>query len=384
MNGITHTIVKYLTHPFFLHFTTGVEERAYHDYSLPMIGREARAGLVVAILCWFCYALLEPMLLPKNLVLPSTILSVVAIGVGLLVYGLTYTRFFVRYQQAILLLSGISAMLVLSIKMLAHPEFAIAHLFPAVLLVTIWNFILSGLRFVYAFAAGIVFVLVFIVWFLIAQHVPSNVLINNGFYALTAFVLGAMTSYTHEKQNRKLFVKKQMLDAEKERHLHRALHDPLTKLPNRDLLEDRLEQAISLSSRTDIISAGIYIDLDKFKTINDKYGHLVGDLYLKEITSRLKDITRQTDTLARIGGDEFFLLMLDVQDEEAALVLSRKIQDNLSEYFILADKIKLKGLGASVGVCMLPYQHCTPNDIINRADKAMYQMKYLGKTLAAA
>jgi diguanylate cyclase (GGDEF)-like protein len=146
------------------------------------------------------------------------------------------------------------------------------------------------------------------------------------------------------------------------------------------LLEDRLHQAISLSARNQIKCAGLFIDLDKFKTINDQYGHLVGDLYLKEVASRLKDITRDADTLARIGGDEFFLLMLDIKNEETALALSRKIQENLSEYFILADKIKLKGLGASVGICMFPYVNCTPHDIINRADKAMYHVKQLGKT----
>ena len=124
--------------------------------------------------------------------------------------------------------------------------------------------------------------------------------------------------------------------------------------------------------------------LDKFKNINDHYGHLVGDLYLKEVASRLQDITREADTLARIGGDEFFLLMLDVKSEEATLELSRKIQDSLNQYFILADKIKIKGLGASVGICMFPFQNCKPSDIINRADKAMYQVKNLGKSQLAA
>ena len=80
---------------------------------------------------------------------------------------------------------------------------------------------------------------------------------------------------------------------------------------------------------------------------------------------------------------EFYALPkndLYIKNEETALVVSRKIQENLNEYFILADKIKLKGLGASVGICMFPYTNCTPHDIINRSDKAMYQVKQVGKT----
>ena len=372
-------LAQHQMHPIFLHFNAEIEERAYQEYRLPMVSKEARAGLLVAILCWFCYVLVEPMLLPSNLLMTAMTFSAIAIGVGFLVYSLTFTRFFVQYQQPILLLSGTTAMTVLSLKMFIQPEFAIAHLFPAVMLVTIWNFILSGLRFVYAFAVGIVFVLVFIAWFLMAQHVPNNILINNSFYAITALALGAMTSYMYEKQNRQLFVQKQMLDAERERHLHRALHDSLTQLPNRDLLEDRLEQAINLSGRADIVSAGIYIDLDNFKPINDLHGHVIGDLYLKEVAMRLRDITRETDTISRLSGDEFFLLVPDIKNDETALKLAQKLQVNLANPFILKDKVTLPGITVSIGICMFPYKHCTALDIINRADKAMYVVKHQSK-----
>lgn len=134
-----------------------------------------------------------------------------------------------------------------------------------------------------------------------------------------------------------------------------------------------------MAARTNITCAGIFIDLDNFKSINDRYGHAVGDLYLKEVADRLRNITREADTIARISGDEFFLLLLNTKSKEAALSSAQKKQENLKDEFLLGDQFKLTGLGASIGICMFPYKNCTSQDIISRADKAMYKVKHLGK-----
>ena len=186
-------------------------------------------------------------------------------------------------------------------------------------------------------------------------------------------------SYHKDIQSRKIFLAHKALELEKQHHHHKSIHDILTQLPNRELLEDRIVQAINMASRTNIDCAGIFIDLDNFKSINDRYGHAVGDLYLKEVADRLRDITREADTIARISGDEFFLLLLDTKSEEAVLGLAQKIQENLNDEFLLGDQFKLAGLGASIGICMFPYPNCNPQDIINRADQAMYKVKHLGK-----
>ena len=136
--------------------------------------------------------------------------------------------------------------------------------------------------------------------------------------------MGAVISTYNDVQSRKIFLAHKDLQQEKLHHQHKSIHDPLTKLPNRELLEDRLAQAINFASRTGVVGAGLFIDLDNFKSINDEYGHLIGDLYLKQVANRLKDITHAADSIARIGGDEFFILVLDIKNEEAALSLTKK------------------------------------------------------------
>ena len=145
--------------------------------------------------------------------------------------------------------------------------------------------------------------------------------------------MGAVISYHKDVQSRKIFLVHKELKQEKLHHQHKSIHDPLTKLPNRELLEDRLAQAINFASRTGVVGAGLFIDLDNFKSINDEYGLLIGDLYLKQVAYHLTDITHAADSIARIGGDEFFILVLDIKNEEAALSLTKKIQENMQGQF---------------------------------------------------
>jgi diguanylate cyclase (GGDEF)-like protein len=157
------------------------------------------------------------------------------------------------------------------------------------------------------------------------------------------------------------------------------LHDSLTGLPNRELLDDRLEQAISQASRDERQCAGLFIDLDGFKTINDTYGHDVGDLFLKEVAARFKDIVREADTLSRIGGDEFFVLARNILTMDAAKILAEKLLNQLQAPFMLDNEIIVPSMTASIGICIFPYKHCTPIDIVRRADQAMYGVKRRNK-----
>ena len=145
--------------------------------------------------------------------------------------------------------------------------------------------------------------------------------------------MGAVISTYKDVQPRKIFLAHKDFHQEKLHHQHKSIHDPLTKLPNRELLEDRLAQAINFASRTGVVGAGLFIDLHNFKSINDEYGLLIGDLYLKQVAYHLTDITRGADSIARIGGDEFFILVLDIKNEEAALSLAKKIQENMQGQF---------------------------------------------------
>ena len=161
---------------------------------------------------------------------------------------------------------------------------------------------------------------------------------------------------------------------------HMAHHDVLTGLPNRALLADRLNQAVARANRNGSRLAFLCIDLDNFKPINDELGHAVGDMALAEVTRRWKDIVRESDTLARIGGDEFALLLADLDGdrvvaEQIATAVATKCLAALAPPLIL--KSQGRTLGASIGIAMGDGL-VSPHALQLAADSAMYQAKNAG------
>ena len=155
---------------------------------------------------------------------------------------------------------------------------------------------------------------------------------------------------------------------------HRALHDGLTGLPNRELFEDRLEQALARARRRTVPLAVLFVDLDGFKQVNDVHGHEVGDDVLVEAGRRLRALVRTGDTVARYGGDEFTILAEDVGNEEAALHLGERVADELARTY--PGKLDMS---ASVGIAFTANPAATtPDGLIRRADHAMYRSKRPG------
>ena len=363
----------------YLKFKNRLLEQEFNDFNLPFLKKEVRASIIMVILCWLLYGNMEPMNAPVTAFLSIAITALAGAGSLVIVYLATFLQKFKRYHQIIVLAGVLATMLTVSVKIKFHPDFPIAHYLPVLICIIFWMFANSGLSFIYTMVCGLVFYIFVYIAFLTGINVGRIDIITSLYYMLISYFMGAVISYHKDIQARKIFLAHKALEQEKQHHHHKSIHDVLTQLPNRELLEDRITQAISIATRTNTTCAGIFIDLDNFKSINDKYGHAVGDLYLKEVADRLRDITREADTIARISGDEFFLLLLDTKSEEAVLGLAQKIQENLNDEFLLGDQFKLNGLGASIGICMFPYKNCTPQDIINRADKAMYKVKHLGK-----
>jgi diguanylate cyclase (GGDEF)-like protein len=155
-----------------------------------------------------------------------------------------------------------------------------------------------------------------------------------------------------------------------------ALHDSLTRLPNRVLLRDRLEQAIQNASQSNRHFAVLFMDLDGFKTINDVYGHHIGDLLLTEVARRINEAKRGQDTAARLSSDEFVLLIDPAEPEDAAALAQRLVESigrvyNLSRHAL--------HISTSIGIAMFPHDGATAHELMINVDSAMYHAKQHGR-----
>jgi len=158
---------------------------------------------------------------------------------------------------------------------------------------------------------------------------------------------------------------------------HLAHHDYLTDLPNRALFVDRLEHSISLAKRSDYKEAVLFLDLDGFKKINDTLGHGAGDLLLQEVALRLKKVIRSSDTVARVGGDEFTFVLNNIGDDEHAALVAKNIIVALSEPFDLQGQEC--HVGGSIGISLFPEDADDFETLLTQADEAMYLAKQSGK-----
>ncbi len=156
-----------------------------------------------------------------------------------------------------------------------------------------------------------------------------------------------------------------------------ASHDALTDIPNRALLMDRLSQAMARADRDSTKAAVLFVDLDNFKSVNDKMGHMIGDQVLKQMAGRMMSCLRKTDTVARFGGDEFVVLMTDVKTADDAVNMARALNRSLSEPVSHGNNEVI--LGASIGIVLYPDDAQGPEALLSLADTAMYEAKRCGK-----
>lgn len=162
-------------------------------------------------------------------------------------------------------------------------------------------------------------------------------------------------------------------------HLERmAFHDSLTGLPNRLLLVERMEQAMSLTKRLQTVMAVCYVDLDGFKPVNDMFGHSAGDEMLVETALRMQKCTRESDTISRIGGDEFVIILLDIRDSDECEHIVKKVLKSIEKPYRLKNK-KNVTVTASIGITLYPQDGSDPEELLKHADQAMYLSKENGK-----
>jgi diguanylate cyclase (GGDEF)-like protein len=196
-----------------------------------------------------------------------------------------------------------------------------------------------------------------------------------GLFAVTIvlFSFAVRSALMQDTQEKYLFALQESR-AELERQ---ALYDELTGLPNRRLLSERLIQVLAISEREGHMAALFYLDLDGFKPVNDKFGHSIGDLLLQRVAHRMLSRVRKSDTLARMGGDEFTWLVPHLANRDLAARLAEEMLDSLSKPY------EIEGLTisitASIGIGLFPDDSTDPVVLIQHADSAMYAVKRDGK-----
>jgi diguanylate cyclase (GGDEF)-like protein len=158
---------------------------------------------------------------------------------------------------------------------------------------------------------------------------------------------------------------------------HRTLHDELTGLPNRTLFWDRLSHRMSLANRRHASYAVIFVDLDKFKEINDTLGHAIGDQLLVDVAARIRDVLRAGDSAARMGGDEFLILLDDVGSPEEAMIVANRLSAALREPYVLGAGQRI--VTASMGTVVSSDEFEDADAVIVAADTAMYEAKQRGR-----
>ena len=158
---------------------------------------------------------------------------------------------------------------------------------------------------------------------------------------------------------------------------HQAFHDSLTNLPNRTLFDRELARALNLAQRNDKMLAVLFLDLDRFKTINDTLGHAIGDLLLKKVVERLKNCIREQDVIARWGGDEFTLLLPEISCREDASAIARRIIAVLKPGFNLQNRCL--HISSSVGIAVFPEDGLDAETLLKNADAALYWVKEKGR-----
>jgi diguanylate cyclase (GGDEF)-like protein len=156
-----------------------------------------------------------------------------------------------------------------------------------------------------------------------------------------------------------------------------ATHDALTRLPNRNLLNDRIDHAILHAKRNKDYAGVMVVDLDKFKFINDNMGHDAGDELLKEVASRMKSILRASDTVSRLGGDEFVIVLEGVKHPEDCALVGQKLMRIITRPMVLGG-VAME-IGASVGIAVYPLDGEDGASLMKNADIAMYQVKSEGR-----
>ncbi len=363
--------------PITLSFKNPALEQIFVEKTFRSRVFQGRCAYLIASILYFGVALLDEWLVPEQHRGTIWTIRLLAFCVPTLVVLSTYTYVFRRATDLLMCLCGLTASMAFIAMVPFIPLEKLTQFYSCIVLTSIACYCLLGTRFIYTVVVECILILAYNLVFLRVYGANWSILLNHDFFLLAANLMGGAAGYLQEYQKRKLFLREQELDLERQRHLDRSLRDPLTGLPNRELLGDRITQALAQSTRDGKQHACFFVDLDGFKKVNDTFGHSVGDNVLQAVAAQLSIAVRDTDTVARVGGDEFFVLCRSIVSEAAAAQQAQRLIEHIEAAYV--EQVAQGAISASIGICILPYQGATVSSIISAADKAMYHAKTAGR-----
>ena len=372
-------------HPVSLSFRDASLEAQYHAVTLPRLRWHARLATIVGLAVYGLFGILDSFYVPPAL--QDLVWQVRAISMLLGVAALmaTWASWYARWGHTVLMVSGLVAgASTLTIFWFLPPK-VLEHYYAALLLLCVFIYDFVGVRFSLALLGNLILLAAYNVLFVWLQERPREVWMSHNLHLVCANILAGTAAYLAEYRQRKLFLIQRYLKQDAQQMRHDALHDALTRLPNRVLLLDRLEQALSHARRTGQPGAVLFVDLDGFKAVNDLHGHGAGDEVLREVARRMRRCLRESDTLCRLGGDEFVALTPGVGTVQQLQALTDKLRAEIQLAFVVptiqAQGITKVWVDASMGATFFPPADLRAEDLLNSADEAMYRAKRSGRSL---
>lgn len=361
-------------HPLTLVLSNADLEARYRRNMRRDTAHVVRFGLWVAIIVYLLFGALDFWFMRDEAAFAFA--STVRGAVLTLITGLLLSdrrEWFVRHRELWMTLLVLLLGLGLTVILVSAPEAVIDRYYVGYILMVIAAYTLFVLPFPVAALLSLVLLLFYLALeFVVVGDMEPRVL-SNVTFLVSAMLVMSVGGYSAELQRRLAFLRRCLIEREREASEHSALHDPLTGLPNRRLFMEKLTQAVARDVRFHKYCAVLFMDLDGFKAVNDRLGHAVGDALLREVGHRLCKAVRDTDTVARLGGDEFVILYEDMEVVENVDVATRRVFDAFAIPFEIERHV-LK-VGASVGIALHPVNADTPDELLKLADASMYEQK---------
>lgn len=363
-------------HPVSLNFRNPSLERNYRRSYAHWLAGHIRIAMIQAVILYFAHWTFDFFAAPGAL-FGLTASRAASVMVCSLVAFATFLPGFPERGERLAFLSTLAGAFQMGYMVLVVPVHVLVLYFPCLMLLVTWCSHYSGMRLLPGAVAAVLCITISmaIVWL---RELPTLLQAGMVFLLLAAAFQSIFSAYNVERNRRGLFLRQRTLDRQQRLSRHMAMHDALTALPNRSYFEQRMQRRLLATSDTH--AAVLFLDLDGFKPINDTHGHAIGDLVLKEVSRRLRAVCRRSDFVARIGGDEFVLLVDSLASRDSVNAVVEKILHALQEPVRIAGsgRIIVFRINASVGVSFTQGAVESPAELMRQADLAMYEAKKRG------